>query len=88
MQKSTKISEQQVNNIKKTPLFFYMGEKDCNCQVDIVKFSLRRIKEIYTNEDGKVSRNFSFQTEVNMGHYISDLEVKLLRKWIKKTMNR
>lgn len=54
----------------------------------MVKFSLRRIKEIYTDDGGKVNRNFSFQTEANMGHYISDLEIKLLRKWIKKTMNR
>ena len=65
-----------------------MGERDSNCEVEVVKFSLRRVKEIFTKEDGKVSRNFSFQTEADMGHYISDLEVKLLRKWIKKTMNR
>ena len=53
-----------------------------------MEFSLGKIKEIHTDSAGIVGRNYNFQTEAKMGHYMSDLELKVLRKWIKKTMQR
>lgn len=71
--------------IRKTPLFLYVGEDDSNCLLDVVNFSFKKLKDIYTT-NGTLSRNYSFQTEEKMGHYMSDQEVKILRKWIKKQM--
>ena len=50
-----------------------------------MNFSFKTIRDIYT-EEGQVSDKFTFLTEPEMGHYISDKEVKLTRKWIKKHM--
>lgn len=79
------LSEQQMAMIRKTPLFLYVGEDDSNCLLDVVNFSFKKLKDIYTT-NGTLSRNYSFQTEEKMGHYMSDQEVKILRKWIKKQM--
>lgn len=88
MAQGTALPASQADIIRRTPLFLYQGEDDSNCQISVVEFSLRKIKEIHTKEGGKVDRNYSFQTEAGMGHYMSDQELKLLRKWIKKTMAR
>jgi hypothetical protein len=50
--------------------------------MDVVNFSFKKIKDIYSGEGSL--QNYSFQTEAKMGHYMSDQEVKILRKWIKK----
>jgi len=89
MAQGTALSDEQKSIIRRTPLFLYQGEDDNNCQIDVVEFSLRKIKEIHTKDGGKLDKSrYSFQTEANMGHYMSDLELKLLRKWIKKTMSK
>ena len=74
------------NLIRKTPLFLYMGKRDDFFKIPVTETSYEPIKKIYTGPDGKLHKNYLYNTERNLKHAISKNETTLLKRWIQDRM--
>lgn len=78
-------SAETISRIAHTPLFMYIGEKDVKFVREVADFTYQPLKKIYDEfEDGAFKKNWSYGSEKNLAHWVSDKEKTLIDKWLQK----
>ena len=70
------LNEKKLEQMKQTPLFLYLGEKDHFFNVHVAELTYDILKQGYTDkETGKLSQNFVYNREKGLGHSTSQKEM-------------
>ena len=57
--------------MSKIPLFLYLGEKDHFFNVHVAELTYDILKKGYTDSNGKLNDNFTYNREKGLGHSLS-----------------